>query len=176
MMTATTNMRKEDGVTPADWFDMGSGRIQVNLANQTGLIMDESGANYLAANPNDGGDPRTLNIPSMADDNCVGACRWTRTFTATKDGSWTVAGVGISDGVSVTVSPESFDILAGQSQQITVTASASESGQDFLFGQVNLTSDSSPDLHLPVAVIATTSNIPDTMNISADRDADTRVL
>lgn len=176
MMTATTNMRKEDGVTPADWFDMGSGRIQVNLANQTGLIMDESGANYLAANPNDGGDPRTLNIPSMADDNCVGACRWTRTFTATKDGSWTAAGVGISDGVSVTVSPESFDILAGQSQQITVTASATQSGQDFLFGQVNLTSGSSPDLHLPVAVIATTSNIPDTMNISADRDADTRVL
>lgn len=176
MMTATTNMRKEDGVTPADWFDMGSGRIQVDQANQTGLVMDESGANYLAANPNDGGDPKTLNIPSMADDNCVGACRWTRTVTATKDGLWSVSGVGISDGVSVTVSPASFDIVAGASQEITVTASADVSGDDFLFAQLNLTSNTSPDLHMPIAVIATTSNIPDSMSISADRNADTRVL
>ncbi|WP_339771122.1 S8 family serine peptidase [uncultured Paraglaciecola sp.] len=176
MMTATTNMRKEDGETPADWFDMGSGRIQVDLANQTGLVMDESGANYLAANPNEEGDPKTLNIPSMADDNCVGACRWTRTVTATKDGSWSVSGVGISDGVSVTVSPESFDLVAGASQVITVTASADVSGDEFLFAQLNLTSDNSPDLHMPIAVIATTSNIPNEFNISADRSADTRVI
>lgn len=176
MMTATTDVRKEDGVTPADWFDMGSGRIQVDLANQTGLVMDESGANYLAANPNEGGDPKTLNIPSMADDNCVGACRWTRTVTATKDGFWSVSAVGISDGVSVTVSPESFDIVAGASQEITVTASAAVSGEDFLFAQLNLTSGSSPDLHMPIAVIATTSNIPDEFSISADRSADTRLL
>lgn len=176
MMTATTNVRKEDGVTQADWFDMGSGRIQVDQANLVGLVMDESDANYLAANPNEGGDPRTLNIPSMADDNCVGACSWTRTVTATKDGSWTVSGMPISDSLSVTVSPESFDIEEGDSQEITVTASSSVSGGDFLFAQLNLSSASSPDLHMPIAVVASTSNIPDEMNISADRSADTTLL
>ena len=178
MMTATTNMRKEDGVTPADWFDMGSGRIQIDLANQTGLVMDESGANYLAANPNEEGDPRTLNIPSMADDNCVGACSWSRTVTATQDGSWFVSGVGITEGVNITVSPESFDIVAGASQDITVTASASAaaSGEGFLFGQLNLSASNSPDLHMPIAVIASTSNVPETLNISADRSADTTLI
>lgn len=176
MMTATTNVRKEDGVTQADWFDMGSGRIQVDQANLTGLVMDETDANYLAANPNEGGDPRTLNIPSMADDNCVGGCTWTRTVTATKDGTWFASGVGISDSVSVTVTPETFDILEGESRELTVAASASTNGENFLFGQLNLTSSSSPDLHMPIAIIATTSNIPTTVNISADRDADTTLL
>jgi len=176
MMTATTNMRKEDGTTAADWFDMGAGRIQVDQANLTGLIMNETGENYLAANPTDGGDPRTLNIPSMVDDTCVGACSWTRTVTATKDGSWTVSGASISDGVSISVSPESFDIVAGASQEITVTASASGSSEEFLFARLDLTSPSSPDLHMPIAVVASSSNLPEAVEIVADRDADTFVI
>jgi len=176
MMTATTNMRKEDGVTSADWFDMGSGRIQVDIANQTGLLMDETAANYDAANPNEGGDPRTLNIPSMANDNCVGGCSWTRTVTATKDGTWSVEGMNISDGLVITASPASFSIVAGASQEITVAASASNSGESYLFGQLSLTSASSPDLHMPIAVVATTSNLPESVTILADRDADTTVI
>ena len=82
MLTAVTDVRKEDGTTAADFFDMGAGSIRVNLATQTGLVMNETAANYTAANPEEGGDPKTLNIPSVANASCVGLCDWTRTVTA----------------------------------------------------------------------------------------------
>ena len=123
-MTATPNVKKEDAVTPADWFDMGSGRVQVDLAVQTGLVMDETDANYAAANPDLGGDPRTLNMPSITDDNCVGTCTWTRTVTATKAGTWTAGGATISDGLEITVSPAEFTLAEGESQELTVSINA----------------------------------------------------
>ncbi len=39
---------KEDGITPADPFDVGSGRVDLNKAGQPGLTFDVSGAEYLA--------------------------------------------------------------------------------------------------------------------------------
>mgnify|MGYP005846672741 CR=1 FL=1 len=39
---------KEDGVTPVDPFDVGSGRVDLNKAGQPGLTFNVSGADYLA--------------------------------------------------------------------------------------------------------------------------------
>jgi hypothetical protein len=75
--------------------------------------MEESTANYEAANPNAGGEPRSLNIPSITDNNCVGVCTWTRTVTATKAGSWSASGAAITGGLGITVSPASFELAAG---------------------------------------------------------------
>jgi hypothetical protein len=47
MMSANPDMLKQDGVTPADPFDMGSGRINLNKAD-AGLTISDTGANYLA--------------------------------------------------------------------------------------------------------------------------------
>ena len=58
MLTATTAVLKEDGASPADPFDMGSGRIQARAANAAGLVLDETIANYMAADPATGGDPK----------------------------------------------------------------------------------------------------------------------
>ncbi len=46
MLTANTAHFKEDGVTPANPFDFGSGRIDLARAGTTGLTMDESTADY----------------------------------------------------------------------------------------------------------------------------------
>ncbi len=44
MLTAKTDgVTKEDGATPADAFDYGSGRIDLNVAGFTSVTMDESG-------------------------------------------------------------------------------------------------------------------------------------
>lgn len=173
MLTATDDVKKEDGVTPADVFDMGAGRIRVDLADQTGLIMNETAANYTAANPATGGDPKTLNVPSVSNANCVGSCSWTRTFTATEDGSWAVTGESISDGLVITVSPTSFDIEAGETQevQISVDALAAQSNQ-WAFGNVILTSAQHPEARVPVSVVASTGNIPDELTFDAVRDVD----
>ena len=177
MMSASTDVRKEDGVTAADWFDMGAGRVQVDLAVQSGLVMDETDDNYAAADPAIGGEPRSLNIPSITDNNCVGRCTWTRTVTATKDGAWSVDAASISDGLNITVSPATFDLTEGQSQEITVEIDAFSAESDvWSFGVINLTSASSPDLHLPVSIVASNGNIPDKFDFTAHRDQDSYLV
>ncbi len=48
MLTAKTKVVKEDGVTPANAFDDGSGRIDLSKAWAAGLTMNATGADYLA--------------------------------------------------------------------------------------------------------------------------------
>tara|TARA_R110001632_G_scaffold10237_14_gene38132 strand:- start:310 stop:4968 length:4659 start_codon:yes stop_codon:yes gene_type:complete len=173
MLTAVTDVRKEDGVTPADVFDMGSGSIRVNLAHQTGLIMNETAANYTAANPALGGDPKTLNIPSVSNANCVGLCDWTRTVTATTAGTWTVEGVTISDGLVITATPATFTLASGESQAITINVDAIAAESDvWSFGHVVMTSAEHPTARIPVSVQASNGNIPKSMNFDANRNID----
>jgi subtilisin family serine protease len=47
MTTAVGKVVKEDGLTPADPFDDGSGRVDLSRAGNPGLTFDESGANYV---------------------------------------------------------------------------------------------------------------------------------
>jgi len=179
MLTASTDVRKEDGETPADVFDMGSGSIRVNLATNTGLLMDETFANYMKADPSVDGEPATLNIPSMANTQCIKTCSWTRTFTATKDASWAVTPNTPSTGtaespipskMALTVTPTSFDIKAGDTQTITVTADVSESAANvWNFGDVTLTSAGIPDARLPVLVQVSENNLPNKLTVPALR-------
>ena len=48
MTTAWTQVVKEDGVTPANAFDDGSGRVDLNKAGNPGLTFDETAAGYVA--------------------------------------------------------------------------------------------------------------------------------
>ena len=179
MLTATPDMRKEDGTTPADIYDMGSGRIRVDMAAKTGLLMDETEANYMTANPNDGGDPKTLNIPSMGNTACKGTCSWERTFTATKDGTWSASTTSHVSGVELSVSPATFSILEGETQTITVTATtAGLRTGDQATGVITLDSsvEGVPDANLPVFITVNTSNIPPRIDMEVNRDAGSVVL
>ncbi|GAB4578791.1 MAG: hypothetical protein Fur0022_15280 [Anaerolineales bacterium] len=132
---------KEDGVTPADWMDMGNGRVDLSGAAMSGLVMDETGANFLAADPGLGGDPRTLNLPSIMDWNCVGTCVFTRTVTSPLnfDVDWTVTSE-VPAGMTITASPSSFTLPAGGSQEIVFTVDASGSPvADWQFANIILT-------------------------------------
>ena len=96
----------------------GTGTIDLEKAAKAGLVMDENFDNYLAANPSTGGDPKTLNIPSVRDPDCNGVCSWTRTVCSALDvsTSWTVNTPGGSD-FDVTATPSSFN-LAPSGQMI----------------------------------------------------------
>ncbi|WP_448549569.1 S8 family serine peptidase [Thalassotalea fusca] len=177
MMTATTSVRKEDGTTAADFFDMGAGRINVDLAAQAGLIMNETAANYRAADPAIGGEPKDLNVPSVTNTNCLGTCSWTRTFTATKAGTWTVSDAAISGNIDVSASPETFTLQAGESQTITISADSSNApANQWSFGLLELTADSQPSLHLPVSVIANKGTIPQHVDVTSHRNADFHII
>lgn len=182
MMTAVTeNTFKEDGFTPTDPFDVGAGRIELGQAENIGLVMDESVANFLAANPATGGDPKTLNIPSMMDNNCVGICSWTRTVTnKTKHtGHWNVTVEGTGFDASVEVNPKAkgnannLKLKAGESGTITVTANTYNVDIDeWQFGRVKMASNgsSSPDLHMPMAVFASKASNPDLFTKTVDKE------
>lgn len=155
---------KEDGVTPADPFDIGAGRIDLRLAGRAGLVLDEAPGDYLAANPAAGGDPKTLNLASMADNACDGGCSWTRVVknSAGVPVTWTASATA-SPGVTISIAPKTFNLGVGGMRTITVVADVSDATPGaWHFGQVNLTPSVAtiPKAHLPVAVFAQ-GEVPD---------------
>jgi subtilisin family serine protease len=101
-MTADETGRKENNSTPVDPDDVGNGRVDLAFAAKAGLVMDETFANYLAANPGTGGDPKTLNLPNARNSTCGVSCDWNRTLRST---------LGIeTNWVLTTVTDGSFDL------------------------------------------------------------------
>jgi subtilisin family serine protease len=154
---------KPDGVTPADPFDIGSGRINLERAGRAGLTLDETREDFLAANPAAGGDPRTLNLPAVVDHHCDQVCSFTREVTSVAGVSAAyTAQVGAPDGVTVTVDPAQFTLAPGATQRLTITVEVTGLlREDWLFGTVDLVTDATHGLdgppvagaHLPVAVL-----------------------
>jgi subtilisin family serine protease len=161
LMTTATNAdgTEEDGVTSWKIDDVGSGRVDLTKAALAGLTMDETFANYLAANPSGGTiEIRDLNLPNVRNAACDAAgCTWTRTVTnrLATQGSWNASFTLTSGDASVDVSPSSFTLAPGDSQMLTITATPSSTDVDhFAFGNVVLheANGLSPDQHLTVAV------------------------
>ncbi|MGH3735040.1 MAG: S8 family serine peptidase [Micromonosporaceae bacterium] len=153
--TGTTDVRKDDGATAADPFDMGGGRIDLTRAARAGLVMDVPAGDYLAADPAEGGDPTRLNLASLGQQDCRGTCTWTRTVQNTTGGTatWTVATQG-PDGLALSVKPRRLKLSAGASATVTITADVSgATGTDWLFGGVSFTARGLPAQRLPVAVL-----------------------
>jgi hypothetical protein len=75
--------------------------------------MNETFANYLAANPAMGGDPATLNLPSLRANSCNGICEFTRTLCSALDveSSWAI-NPSTPTGFAVSVSADDFTLLA----------------------------------------------------------------
>ena len=139
MLTAYDTVLKEDKVTPATPFDIGSGRIALQLAGLTGLVMNETYDNFVAADPGLGGDVKTLNIASLYNSQCVGECSWTRTFTsvATMPATYTATAPAW-----ITVTPATFTIAPGITQAVTFTADVSAFAPDvWQFAKIEFTTD-----------------------------------
>ncbi len=110
MLTASRAGTREDATTTWDADDVGSGRIDMTKAIRAGLIMNETFANYLAADPSTGGNPATLNLPSMRNVACAASCAWTRTMknALTVPTTWNVT-VQTPAGVTLNVVPNTFN-------------------------------------------------------------------
>ena len=140
-MTASITGFKENGTTPWDWDDVGSGRVNLNVAALAGLVMDETFANYLAANPATGGDVKTLNTPSVRNLNCSPSCTFTRTVRSTRSESTEWAVNASVPGFSVAVTPNNFTLADSSSTRvlnIMITPLAGEPGTARRFGIIRL--------------------------------------
>jgi subtilisin family serine protease len=154
MTTATTAVVKEDLTTPADPFDFGSGRVQVNLAANPGLTFDETAAR-MAALGNDPVQAVQLNLASVNAPVMPGTLTAVRTATnvTNKTQSYKVQTTA-PKGASITVSPSSFSVAPGKSVKLSITIKSSAPEAQY-FGQVRLVPQKGglPTLHLPVAYI-----------------------
>ena len=159
MMTAFTGGTKENGITPWNTDDVGHGRIDLTKAARAGFVLDETKANYLAANPAASGDVKTLNLPSMRNVACSPTCQWTRTVrnTVATPTSWTATGIAGNPLFGLTVNPSSFSFTGGLAETQTVTINATVWGDlttAMAFGEVLFTEagGQSPDLRFTVAI------------------------
>lgn len=178
-MTAKQEVYKEDSITLADPFARGSGRIQVDQAVRAGLVLNETKANYLAANPATGGNVSSLNQPSMANGRCVDSCTFTRTFRNTL--SFRQAWVAkLQGGLKGTVSPALFTINPGESKVVKVTIYSSTLPNDgrWNFGALTLLPQSTgnpnqPTLSLPIGVsvpapVISVANVAPTLTVGTN--------
>jgi hypothetical protein len=143
MMTSFNGGTKEDGTTPWDADDVGTGRIDDSKAALAGLVMDETTQHFLDANPGTGGDPKTLNIPSVRNMECTPNCTFTRTVrnTVASPTSWTATGNAITPGFTIDVQPSSFSFSGGlgETQELTITVTPNtDLTSSVAFGEVRL--------------------------------------
>ena len=145
MMTAENGLRAdrftiEGVIRDATPQDEGAGRIALENAAMVGLVMDETIANFEAADPSLDGMPASLNLASLYNSKCVGECTWTRTFTSVAD---LPATYDVVAPEWVTVAPATFTIAPGANQVITFTADVTAAPSDeWLFASIEFLTDS----------------------------------
>jgi len=156
-MTAARDVLLEDQVTPANALAAGAGRVRVDKAARAGLVLHETRARYLAANPSGGGDPSALNQPSMARAHCPTTCTFVRTVRSTLPyrQTWDIK----VEGLAASVSSKSITLNPGESRTIEVTVNGSGFAADgqWHFGTLLLNpkgtgAQNQPMLHMPIAV------------------------
>lgn len=164
----------------ASTYRAGTGRINVEKAVNSGLIMHETAANFRAADPKNGGDVHRLNLPQLVNFSCKPSCTWLRTVKATKDGSWSVSHDDVvnwafdsrtqhkQNGVSIEITPKEFSLKAGETQVIVVKASVMDTQDLFSNAEVELHSglifteqnNASPQAHWPMVFKYDMNNMP----------------
>ena len=180
MTTARRNIVKEDGVTPSDPFDRGSGHIVPNDAIDPGLTFDAGFLDYLAAScgtisplvvPDDCDllaslgfslDADDLNLPSIGISELVGTKTVHRTVTSVGPLERYVARVRAPEGFTVEVNPKSFRLKKGDSQAIEITVTnVSGTPGEWGFGSIVFKGDDGQDVYTQLAVKATLLSAPE---------------
>jgi hypothetical protein len=128
MTTAATATVKEDGVTPTDAFDDGSGRIELRRAPDPLFTISDTGANFTALQD----ALYKSNYPSLYVPALAGSLTVQRTLASvTREDVEYRATVSSSAGLDVTVSPSRFTIKKGASRTISITVD----GRDIPLGE-----------------------------------------
>ena len=151
----------------ATMIDRGAGRARLDRAVNVGLYLPVSRADFVNANPAQGGDPGQLNLPGIFAGSCTQNCQFTRTVRAISAGSWSVTTEGNLD---IEVSPSSFSLAEGESQELSIAVTGGVVQMDTaLDGSIVMMpeSDSMSTQRLPVAMGAMSSYLQ--INTDANR-------
>nr|WP_255722567.1 S8 family serine peptidase [Ectothiorhodospira lacustris] len=187
MTTARPEGIKNHDDQPATPFDRGSGRVDAAGAISAPLVLDETGPGYEAANPSlrwenaspDVGDPSRLNLASLGRGACVLDCGWSRRLTnVSGETTHWEAVAELEDGRPMEVSPRSFSLRPGQSQDLRLVATQHEGGELGVFrhGSLTLTEAAGAvrTLTMPISIRDTMAHLPRDIRIHTLEREDTR--
>jgi subtilisin family serine protease len=151
MTTAWTNVVKQDGVTPADPYDMGSGRIDLSRAGDPGLTLDVSADHYAGGQ----GHLQDLNYPSISMPSMPGRLSTVRVVHSEldQDATWSTS-VKAPAGVRVTINPSQIRVPARGDASFVVTVDAGGLPDDTYFATLLLRSGKR-QLHIPISFVRT---------------------
>ncbi|WP_417685330.1 S8 family serine peptidase [Pseudidiomarina gelatinasegens] len=134
MTSSKAGVKKEDGETAADPFDVGAGRLEMPAAFNTGITFDTA---------------------SLAHPMCMNVCTFTRQVTNLDDAAaeWHVSVEFLNPNITVTY-PDTVTLDASGSAEFAMEINGSQAGEDWQFGTVTFTDASGTyaDARLPVAV------------------------
>lgn len=179
IMTSTPELAWDFDGSEATPHKRGAGRPRLDQAVHAGLYLDESISNFLDADPDQGGDPKNLNLPGLVDTVCHETCSFQRTVTDLVGGaSWSASVEGLPSGALVSVTPGSFSLASGASQVLTIDVDVSQAGKigSWIYGDVKLSSSGLPDAVFPLAVFADGGELPAQWQISSDGDSGWQVF
>jgi uncharacterized repeat protein (TIGR01451 family) len=158
-------------------------------------VLDVTTQEFEDANPADGGDPKALNLASLGNSQCVGACSWTRTVQSTvgMTQTWN-ATVMAAPGVTLTgsVDPATFELTPGATQELTITVDVSGLPEgEWFFAELELMPMPPPPpplrsragapppipvAHMPIAVQSSTGVLPTEIEINTRRNAGSQLV
>jgi subtilisin family serine protease len=173
MTTAkTAGVFKEDGTTPADPFDLGSGRVNLNVAGNPGLTFDESAGDYAAGAVDELGRV-DLNVPSVNAPLMPGRLTTSRVAENVTGSTLRYrVTTGAPAGTEITVTPSSFTLAPGARVRLRIRISAPTAAVGQYFGRIDLDNQGSGrDLHLPVAFFRTQGEVSLTQTCDPTRIA-----
>ena len=157
MTSSVQSVVKEDGVTPADAFDMGAGRVQVDRAVNPTLVFNETYANMVAAGT-DTLHRTDLNIASIDATTMGGSVTTHRTAINVSGKNQTLdAQVSAPAGVTITVNDgHAIHVAKGASVTFPVTIDAPSVANGQYQGRINLVPRKGANkVTIPVAFVRT---------------------
>ena len=154
MTSAVQDAVKQDGVTPADPFDEGAGRIRADVAAHPTLTFDVTAQQYRDGVDAGAQSRLDLNLPSVDVPVLPGRITTHRTALNVSGAQQTFHVVTKSPpDTTITVTPPDFTVAAGATQVLTIEIDASLAPEGQYFGSILLDAQDAgaTDVRLPVA-------------------------
>ena len=140
--------------SPTTPMDRGAGTIDLTKAANAGAYLNITGAQFRAGSI---ATVHTLNLPGLANANCVTTCTFSRTLTGLSNENWIVE-VNVVGGAVVTPDVTAFSLNNGTTQSITFNVDVSNPSILGLWSYGNVTlrnnADANKNLKFPVAIFS----------------------
>ncbi|RUO61820.1 S8 family serine peptidase [Pseudidiomarina insulisalsae] len=139
MTSSDSGLRDDDLISATTPFDRGAGRLNLEAAQATQVVVD---------------------TPSLANNACSLGCDFTRNFTNIGNAavSFSIETSFNDPNISAVVDQGLLALNAGESGSLTFSIDTRFAAEGWHFGEVLLTSSPHPTLRLPVAVYASSSD------------------